>query len=150
MQQAELTAERAQLKSLADSYLDALNRHDAAGAAALHTPNGVVESPMFATLHGRPAIEESYRQLFTSFPDMEFHVESLLIDPPSYAVTTRNVATHEGDFFGLPPTHRRVEILLARVVTTEDGLIKDERRIYDFTGLLVQVGVLRAKPAKPA
>jgi hypothetical protein len=31
----------------------------------------------------------------------------------------------------------------------DDGLIEHERRIYDFTGLLVQLGVLRAKPAKP-
>ena len=149
MKGAELTDQRALLKALADNYLDALNSHDAAGAAALHTPDGIVESPMFATLHGRPAIEESYRQLFTSFPDMEFHLDSLLIDPPSYAATTKNAATHEGDFFGLPPTHKRVEFLLTRVATTEGGLIKTERRIYDFTGLLVQVGVLRAKPAKP-
>jgi hypothetical protein len=31
----------------------------------------------------------------------------------------------------------------------EGELIAHETRIYDFTGLLVQVGVLRAKPAKP-
>jgi hypothetical protein len=36
-----------------------------------------------------------------------------------------------------------------RVITVADGLIASERRIYDFTGLLVQLGVLRAKPAKP-
>jgi hypothetical protein len=30
-----------------------------------------------------------------------------------------------------------------------EGLIATERRFYDFTGLLVQVGILRAKPAKP-
>ena len=35
---------------------------------------------------------------------------------------------------------------MARFVATEAGLITHERRIYDFTGLLVQVGVLRAKP----
>jgi hypothetical protein len=31
----------------------------------------------------------------------------------------------------------------------DQGLIAHERRIYDFTGLLVRLGVLRAKPAKP-
>ena len=29
----------------------------------------------------------------------------------------------------------------------DQGLIKQERRIYDFTGVLIKVGVLRAKPA---
>jgi hypothetical protein len=27
-----------------------------------------------------------------------------------------------------------------------DGLIAHERRVYDFTGLLIQLGVLRSKP----
>jgi hypothetical protein len=29
----------------------------------------------------------------------------------------------------------------------ENGKIVRERRIFDFTGLLVQIGVLKAKPA---
>jgi hypothetical protein len=28
-----------------------------------------------------------------------------------------------------------------------DGKIQHERRVYDFTGLMVQLGVLKAKPA---
>jgi hypothetical protein len=28
-----------------------------------------------------------------------------------------------------------------------DGLIARERRIYDFTGMLLQVGAIKAKPA---
>jgi hypothetical protein len=27
-----------------------------------------------------------------------------------------------------------------------EGLIAHERRVYDFTGLLIQLGVLRSKP----
>ena len=29
-----------------------------------------------------------------------------------------------------------------------DGAIVRERRIYDFTGLLIQLGVLKSRPAK--
>ena len=29
-----------------------------------------------------------------------------------------------------------------------DGLIAAERRVYDFTGLLAQLGVLRVRPAR--
>ena len=58
-------------------------------------------------------------------------------------------ATHEADFFGIPGTHRRIDAHVAWHLTFADGLIARERRIYDFTGLLLQIGVLRAKPAKP-
>lgn len=34
-----------------------------------------------------------------------------------------------------------------RLYTLSDRLIQEEQRIYDFTGLLIQVGVLKSKPA---
>jgi hypothetical protein len=50
----------------------------------------------------------------------------------------------------MPGTNRHIEFRMARLLEMNDhGLIARERRIYDFTGLLVQLGVLRAKPAKP-
>ena len=34
-----------------------------------------------------------------------------------------------------------------RTTAVRDGLIVRDRRIYDFTGLLLQIGILKAKPA---
>ena len=31
--------------------------------------------------------------------------------------------------------------------TFKDGLIAHERRVYDFTGMLVQIGLLKTRPA---
>ncbi len=139
---------RATLQTMADSYMAALHRRDPVALAEFHSIDCVAESPMFATLHGRAAIEESYRQLYKAFPDLEFKLDSLLIDPPRIAATTTNSGTHVNEFLGLPGTHKHFEFLLARIVTVKDGLITHERRIYDLTGLLVQLGVLKAKPAK--
>ncbi len=130
-------------------YLDAMNGHDPVALANLYATNCEVESPLFASLHGRVAVEDSYRQWFRIFPDVVFKPESTIIDPPTGAMLTRNTATHEGDLLGLPPTKRKIEFRTMRVITLDNGLIASERRIYDFTGLLVQLGVLRAKPAKP-
>jgi len=33
------------------------------------------------------------------------------------------------------------------LVDIKDGKIQHERRVYDFTGLMIQLGVLKAKPA---
>ena len=48
---------------------------------------------------------------------------------------------------GLPPTDRPFSISLVSLCDLRDGLIARERRIYDFTGLLLQVGAIKAKPA---
>jgi hypothetical protein len=40
-----------------------------------------------------------------------------------------------------------VQASFAFLYTLLDGLIVHEHRILDFTGVLIQVGVLKAKPA---
>jgi predicted ester cyclase len=58
------------------------------------------------------------------------------------------VGTHVGTMMGIAPTGRSFRFRIAFMLTfNEDHRIVEERRIYDFTGLLVQVGVLKAKPA---
>ena len=63
------------------------------------------------------------------------------------ALLARVTGSHSGEFFGMAPTGRRIEVSGAFIYRLQNELIVHERRILDFTGLLVQVGVLRAKPA---
>jgi steroid delta-isomerase-like uncharacterized protein len=140
---------RAELEAFLTRHMASMARHDPAALAADHAIDATVQSPMFATLHGRAAIEESYRALFVSFPDWLMTPLETVIDPPHIALFVTVSATHVNEFFGLPGTHRHAEFQSVRCMTLEDGLIARERRIYDFTGFLVQMGVLRAKPARP-
>ena len=140
----------ADMQALVDRHVTTWNKHDAAALAVYHSINGVVESPMYAKRDGRPAIEEAYAAFFKSFPDAAATIDATVIDPPSIAVFSTIQATHMDDFFGLAGTNRRIEFRNVRLFRLDEaGLIAYERRIYDFTGLLVQIGVLRAKPAKP-
>jgi uncharacterized protein (TIGR02246 family) len=121
--------------------------HDAQALAAGHTPDGRVVSPMWRERIGRDSILESYRQLFETFPYWDLHSEPILIDGIRVAQPFKATATLEGEFMGLPATHRRCQIEGVRLYEMKDGLIHLERRMYDFTGLLIQVGVLRSRPA---
>jgi steroid delta-isomerase-like uncharacterized protein len=123
------------------------NAHDADGLAAGHAEDGQVRSPMHGTLHGRPAIAESYRSLFSIFPDWQFTGDDLIIDDRRVAQVFTAEATHVGEFMGLSGTNRHFKIQGVRLYQLDGGLIRQERRLYDFTGLLIQVGVLKSKPA---
>lgn len=123
------------------------DRRDAHALAEDHAPAGVVVSPTGGVLEGRIEIERIYRVWFVAFPDMHFMTEDLLVDGDRAALLCRISGSHAGEFFGMSPTGRRIEVAAAFIYRLEDGLIAHERRILDFTGLLVQVGVLRAKPA---
>ena len=121
--------------------------HDAASLAADHAPDGVVLSPTGGVLEGREEIERVYRVWFTAFPDLAFGSTDVLVDGDRAVLVFTVTGTHAGDFFGLAASGRRVQALCAFVYTLRDGLIVHERRILDFTGVLIQVGVLKAKPA---
>jgi len=121
--------------------------HNAAALASDHAPAAVVVSPTGGVLEGRDDIQRIYQVWFTAFPDLRFTERDLLIDGDRVALIMTVVGTHAGDFFGLPASGRHIQAVCAFVYTLKGNQIVHERRILDFTGVLVQVGVIRAKPA---
>lgn len=125
-------------------------QRDADGLADFHADNGVVHSPIFGTVSGRAAIGTSYRNLFKVFADWTLVGDELLIDEQRVAQVFTVQATHTSELFGVPPTGRRFEVHGVLVFELdEDGRFLTERRYYDFTGMLLQLGVLKAKPGAP-
>jgi steroid delta-isomerase-like uncharacterized protein len=122
-------------------------RRDAAGLAKAHAEDGIVESPIFGTIRGRAAIEQSYAELFRGFGDSTIQLEGPIIDGDQSVQQFSWHATHVQEMFGLPPSGRQFTVHGVLIYQFKDGHIAHERRIYDFTGLLVQIGVLKPRPA---
>ena len=64
-------------------------------------------------------------------------------DRAAYVFT--HMATHVGETFGFPPSGRRVTIRGVCLFRFEGDRIAAEQRLYDFTQLMLQLGVLKAK-----
>jgi steroid delta-isomerase-like uncharacterized protein len=125
---------------------EALARLDAEALAALHAEDGVVESPLAGgTATGRDAIRELYQAFFAAF-NPSFEEEDVLIDGSRAVVVFRTSGTDRGGFMGMAPSGRSFVVTMVLITECDQGLITRERRIYDFTGFLVQVGVMKAKP----
>lgn len=124
----------------------AWQRHDVDALAADHTEDGEVDSPLWGKVKDRGAIQNVYVQWFSSFPDAEYVTEHLLIDGDQAVQFIKMSGAQKGDFCGLAPTGKRFEMRCAFLFSFENGRIAHETRVYDFTGILVQLGVLKAKP----
>jgi steroid delta-isomerase-like uncharacterized protein len=125
---------------------DAMNRHDVAALSTLFAEDCVVESPTGGgVVQGLAIVEAIHRAWVTGFPDVVFATEDLLIDGDQVAWIVSAAGTDSGGFMGLPPTGRAFELPMVMLATLNDGRIVHERRIYDFTGMLVQIGILKAK-----
>jgi steroid delta-isomerase-like uncharacterized protein len=106
----------------------------------------IVESPMAGTHQTRAAVERVYRAVFDAFLDHKVRTETLVIDGNRVAQVVSLEGTDIGGFMGLPPTGKGFRVPAVFLFELKDHLIVRERRIYDFTGLLLQIGVLKAKP----
>ncbi len=137
---------RKKIETLVASWLEQWRHHDAVALAAAFAEDAVYTSMLAGTIRGRPAVEALYRSWFTAFPQMEFKVESKLIDGDNVAVHWSQRGTHMGEFCGLPGSGRIWILPGAFFMTFKDGKITNMRSIYDFTGLLLQLGILKAKP----
>jgi steroid delta-isomerase-like uncharacterized protein len=124
------------------------DRRDIEALTRRHADQGTIVSPIFRTVHGRAEILGSYQSLFETFPDWHIVGQQLVIDGDRVAQEFAVDATQSGPFMGLPASGRRFSIVGVRLFEMKDGLIDHERRYYDFTGLLIQIGILRGKPAK--
>jgi predicted ester cyclase len=137
---------RAEIEHLFEMRMKAWKSRDPGRLAATHTVDGRVSSPIFGKVDGRPAIEQSYRDLFTQFADWTLEGEPLVIDGQRVAQAFQVHATHTSEFYGLAATGRRFTLQGVVMFEMAAGKIAVEKRIYDFSGFVVQLGLIKARP----
>jgi steroid delta-isomerase-like uncharacterized protein len=140
----------AEIRSCCERFAGVLEGDDLTALGACYAIDCEVLSPIFHTLRGRAEVVSSWGELFKALTDRKIRVDDIVVDSGSRGravliVTSRSI--HRGEIFGMPGTGRAIETQVAFILTFDGGQITQERRIYDFTRLLMQLGVLRAKTA---
>ena len=138
---------RDQIVDLFDRRMQAMNEHDVETLADLYAEDAVVESPLGGTHQGRAAIASVIGAFFGALSDATLTQDDLIIDGDRIVHVVTLSGTDTGGFMGMAPTGKPALLPVVFVFRVENGLITHERRIYDFTGMLVQIGVLKARPA---
>lgn len=96
-------------------------------------PNGEV--------HSRAEWEAYQRDAEAGFPDFNLQEEELVADGNVVMAEVRITGTHEGEFKGLPPTGREVEIHGMDKFIVENGQIVEWHAFYDTAQLEEQLGL---------
>ena len=138
------------IRSFLQRFRHAWESQDLKALVACYAEDCVVVSPIFSTVKGRSQVEKTYTELFNAFATQKVKLEDIVIgneDPPRAVIVWNVQSTHVGEVFGMPASGKRIDRTIAYILTLRDGRITKEVRIYDFTSMLIQLGVLRAKPA---
>ncbi|HTI43444.1 MAG TPA: ester cyclase [Vicinamibacterales bacterium] len=120
---------------------------DAAALASDYADDALIDSPTAGTHHGPAAAAQALDALFHAFADMTLTIEHRLIDANQVVEVLTIEGTNVGGLMGLPASGKHFRVPAVFIYELRGDKIARERRIYDFTGMLVQVGVLKARPA---
>jgi steroid delta-isomerase-like uncharacterized protein len=139
---------RNEIVSLIARCLTAFRCRDAGAVAAEHAETCVMESPTAGgPITGRAAIAQVYDAWFKGFPDLAIATEDLVVEEDRFAQLFTLAGTDTGGFLGLPPTGKPFRVPMVWFCHVNEHHIVHSRPIYDFSGVLIQIGILKAKPA---
>lgn len=79
-----------------------------------------------------------------AFPDLEIEVRDLIAEGDEVVARWVARGTHEGEFQGVPPTGREIEVTGITIERFEDGKIVEGWTNRDAIGLLQQIGAVPA------
>jgi steroid delta-isomerase-like uncharacterized protein len=77
-----------------------------------------------------------------AFPDSYFAVEDMIAEGDKVVTRKTFHGTHEGEFMGIPPTGRTVNVSHIDVVRISDGLVVERWSVGDDLGMMQQIGVI--------
>lgn len=134
-----VTGLRQRREAIVTQHADAENRHDVeATIATFHRPR--------YEFNGRPsdgadAVRELLGGFMHGFPD--FHIQPAALRHLDDGVLVEGVitGTHGGEWAGIPPTGRRVEIPVVGIFEFDEDRLLCEKVHLDMAALLQQIGV---------
>jgi steroid delta-isomerase-like uncharacterized protein len=74
------------------------------------------------------------------FPDIQWTLEELIAEGDKVAARFTMRGTHNGPFFGVPPTGKKIAVKAMNFYRITNGKIVEEHGQPDLLGLLQQIG----------
>lgn len=77
-----------------------------------------------------------------AFPDLKYVIKNMVVTDSQVAVHTVMHGTHTGDFFGLAPTGKVIQVNQMQIERIAHNQIVEHWRVTDELGLMRQLGQL--------
>ena len=130
---------REKRECIVKQHVDAENRHDVvASIATFHTPRYQV-FPMGIVHDGANAVGELLSGMFKGFPDFTVVIIKTYHSDDAVILEVRMKGTHLGDWAGLKPTGRLMDIPVACIFEFDSDRLVCEKVYFDMATLMNQL-----------
>jgi steroid delta-isomerase-like uncharacterized protein len=134
-------------------YEEVWNKRKLDGLSDLVSPSHAMRDNNFSgSSVGPEAYKIQVAMYLAAFPDLRFVVEDTVAEKDKLVASWTVSGTHNGEFMGIRPTHRKVSIEGITIHYFANGKIIDSHISWDALGLMRQLGVFPAlvKPKSAA
>jgi steroid delta-isomerase-like uncharacterized protein len=120
-------------------HVNAENKGDLDGMiSSFHSPHYQV-IPMGAVIDGEKGVRDMFGEVLHGFPDFHFETMKLYHDENAVIVEGRMTGTHNGDFAGMKPLGRKMDIQAACIFDFDEDRLLNETVYFDFATLQRQL-----------
>ena len=95
---------------------------------------------------GLPPGKESIRFFVTTmreaFPDLTTTIEDIIVEDNKAVSRLRFSVTHRGEFGGIPPTGKKIDVQAIDIVAYRDGKLIEHWGVTDQMAMMQQLGVI--------
>lgn len=92
--------------------------------------------------HGIEGHNRLVALLHSAFPDIKYTIDDIFAEADRVCVRVTMRGTHEGDFFGIPPTGKRVSVSGTHILRIQDGKIAEHWGNNADLHMMQQLGVI--------
>jgi steroid delta-isomerase-like uncharacterized protein len=126
-----------------------LSAGDLDGFAELISDDDFVEHEQTPGLEPTKAgVLHFFAMLRVGFPDLRMEPEQILVDGDRAATYFRATGTQTGEFMGMPPTGKSIDVHGVDIVRFgDDGKAREHWGVFDAMGMMQQLGAVPEGPA---
>jgi predicted ester cyclase len=91
---------------------------------------------------GRTRYRASIEMMRAAFPDYRNPLEFVLAEDAFAVSYGRSTGTHQGEFFGIPPTGRKIDVATWGILRFENGQAVERWGLADNLAIMQQLGLM--------
>ena len=138
-----------EIKQVVLGCWEVANSRDASGFDRYYAED-VVYHGTDGEIRGRENVKAHLQRFMTALPDIKLTVEDIFGEGDRVFSRTRLEGTNTGQFDGIPPTGKRIDVRwIMNAARVKDGLIVEEWEIVDQLEIMRQLGVIDAPMPAP-
>ena len=130
-------------KQIMQRFLEFINTASEKMAAELISPDAAFFVPgRPEPMRGPDGYLTIIAMMRSGFPDIQWKLEEMIVEGDRVAARFTMRGTHQGAFFGVPPSGNKIEVQAMNFYRLSGGQFVEEHGQPDLLGLLQQIGAM--------